>query len=230
VTRPLAARARDLKLGHDRVRALLRLQHPDLAGLDLRPVPSAGGSALWRLGDELAVRLPRSEVAADRLCRQHRWLPALAPALPLAVPVPVQIGAPSALFPWHWTVVRWVPGEPATALPYDDKSVDMLAAFLRALHVEVHVESPPFRLAGPPPPGPPQWIHGDLGPGTVVLAGGMLSGVVGFGELCGGDPAVDLAAVARWLPDFASARLLDAYGADESMVARVDQCMALLGS
>jgi aminoglycoside phosphotransferase (APT) family kinase protein len=220
----LAATARDPgKLGSDRVRALLRLQQPDLAGLDLRPMPSLGGSTLWRLGDELAVRLPQSASAADRLCRQHRFLPALAPHLPLAVPVPVHLGAPSALFPWHWSVVRWVPGEPATALPYDDKSVDVLAAFLRALHVEAHLEAPPFRLASSSPPGVPRWIHGDLGPGTVVVAGGMLSGVVGFGELCGGDPAVDLASIGRWLPDFAFARLLDAYGAPETMIARVDQ-------
>jgi aminoglycoside phosphotransferase (APT) family kinase protein len=147
--------------------------------------------------------------------------------LPLAVPVPLQIGAPSSLFPWHWSVVRWVPGEPATALPHDDKSVDVLAAFLRALHVEVRIEAPPFRLGGGPVPGMPaagvpRWIHGDLGPATIVLAGGMLSGVVGFGELCGGDPAVDLASAARWLPGPAAARLLEAYGADDAMIARVD--------
>jgi aminoglycoside phosphotransferase (APT) family kinase protein len=225
----LAATARDpVKLGSDRVRALLRLQHPDLAGLELRSVPSRGGSALWRLGDELAVRLPQSPSAADRLRRQHRWLPLLARSLPLAVPVPERIGAPSALFPWHWTVVRWVPGEPATTLPYDDKSVDVLAAFLRALHVEAHVDAPPFRLAQGSRPGVPRWIHGDLGPETVVLAGGMLAGVVGFGELCGGDPAVDLASVVRWLPDFASSRLLTAYGADDATIARVDRWTDIL--
>jgi aminoglycoside phosphotransferase (APT) family kinase protein len=227
----LAATARDRKkLGKDRVRALLRLQQPDLAGLDLREVPSRAGSVLWRLGDDLAVRLPRSSEVAARLCRQHRWLPLLAPHLPLAVPVPLHLGAPSALFPWHWSVVRWVPGEPATAVPYDDKSVDVLAAFLRALHVEAHIEVPDFRLSlgEPRPPGPPRWIHGDIGPETIVLAGGMLSGVVGFGELCGGDPAVDLASASRWLPDFASARLLAAYGADPAMTARVSRWSDLL--
>jgi aminoglycoside phosphotransferase (APT) family kinase protein len=218
------------KLGKDRVRALLRLQHPDLAGLDLRQVPSRAGSVLWRLGDDLAIRLPRSAEVAARLCRQHRFLPLLASRLPLAVPVPLHLGAPSALFPWHWSVVRWVPGEPATALPYDDKSVDVLAAFLRALHVEAHLDAPDFRLSpgADRPPGPPRWIHGDLSPGAVVLSGGMLSGVVGFGELCGGDPAVDLASVSRWLPDFAAARLLTAYGADQAMTARVARWADLL--
>jgi aminoglycoside phosphotransferase (APT) family kinase protein len=229
----LSATARDqVRLGKDRVRALLRLQHPDLAGLELHEVPSRGGSRLWRLGDDLAVRLPRSSEAAARLCRQHRWLPLLASRLPLAVPVPLHLGAPSALFGRHWTVVRWVPGESASALPYDDKSVDVLAAFLRELHVEAHIEAPGFRLAldSERAPGVPRWIHGDLGPGTVVLADGMPSGVVGFGELCGGDPAVDLASVGRWLPDFASSRLLSSYGADEAMTARVGRWATLLDS
>jgi aminoglycoside phosphotransferase (APT) family kinase protein len=133
----------------------------------------------------------------------------LAPALPLAVPEPVRIGAPSVLFPWHWAVVRWVPGEVGPALPADDKSVDVLAAFLRALHVEAHLDAP-----GAPVSGTPRWIHGNLGPSTVVLTGGMPAGIVGFGQMRGGDPAVDLDSVCRWLPAAAGRRLLAAYGAD----------------
>jgi len=221
--------ARTERLGEDRVRALLRLQHPDLAGLSLVALKTGGGSRLWRLGDEYAVRLPRSLDAADRLCRQDRWLPLLAPGLPLAVPEPVRIGAPSVLFRWHWSVVRWVPGETPPALPADDKSIDVLAAFLKALHVEAHIEAPGFRLAGVGGgPRVPRWIHGDLGPSTVVLAGGLLAGVVGFGELCGGDPAVDLASLCRRLPGAAGERLLTAYGADEATVERVGRWMSEL--
>jgi hypothetical protein len=58
----------------------------------------------------------------------------------------------------------------------------------------------------------------------------MLSGVVGFGELCGSDPAVDLASAARWLPEPAAARLLEAYGADDAMIARVDWWRRRLGA
>lgn len=198
----MIAAARTDRLGEDRVRALLRLQHPELAGLPLRLLREGGGSRLWRLGDEFAVRLPRTRDAADRLCRQDRWLPLLAPRLPLPVPEPVRIGAPSVLFPWHWAVVRWVPGETGAGLPSDDKSIDVLAAFLKALHVEAHIEAP---VSGS------RWIHGNLGPSTILLAGGMPAGVVGFGELRGGDPAVDLASVCRWLPAVARARLLAAY-------------------
>lgn len=225
----MIAAARTGRLGEDRVRALLRLQQPSLAGLPLVLVETGGGSRLWRLGDDLAVRLPRTRDAADRLCRQSRWLPLLAPALPLAVPEPVGIGAPSVLFPWHWAVVRWVPGETAPTLPCDDKSVDVLAAFLRALHEEAYIEAPEFRLSGVPGgPAVPRWIHGDLGPSAVVLDGGMPAGVVGFGELCGGDPAVDLASVSRWLPASAASRLLSAYGADEETAERVARWAAVL--
>jgi aminoglycoside phosphotransferase (APT) family kinase protein len=210
------AAARTERLGEDRVRALLRLQHPTLAGLPLRLLTVGGGSRLWRLGDELAVRLPRSSDAADRLCRQDRWLPMLAAGLPLAVPEPVAIGAPSVLFPWHWSVVRWVPGETPSTLPCDDKSVDVLAAFLKALHVEAHYDAPGTSDVW-------RWIHGDLGPSTMVMAGGMLAGVVGFGELRGGDPAIDLASLLRWLPPAAGSRLLAAYGADGELVSRLDK-------
>jgi aminoglycoside phosphotransferase (APT) family kinase protein len=224
------AAARTERLGEDRVRALLRLQQAELAGMPLAEIPSRGGSRLWRLGDELAVRLPRTRDAAERLCRQQRWLPELAPGLPLAIPEPVGIGAPSVLFPWHWAVVRWVPGEAAVSLPCDDKSVDVMAAFLKALHLEAHIEVPGFRISlpGAAEKRVPRWIHGDLGPSTVVLAGGMLAGVVGFGEMCGGDPAVDLASVCRWLPSPAGKRLLEAYDADQAMVDRVARWTAVL--
>jgi phosphotransferase family enzyme len=125
--------------------------------------------------------------------------------------------------------VRWVPGETPAALPDDDKSVDVLAAFLRALHVEAHFDAPGFRVAGVAGgPRVPQWIHGGLGPSTVVLAGGMPAGIVGFGELCGGDPAVDLASLCRWLPSPAAERLLSAYGADAETTARVRRWAAVL--
>jgi aminoglycoside phosphotransferase (APT) family kinase protein len=221
--------ARTGKLGEDRVRALLRLQFPELAGLALLPAPTRGGSSLWRLGEEYAVRLPLSRDAADRLCRQNRWLPLVAPNLPLAVPEPVGLAAPSVLFPWHWAVVRWVPGSTAPALPSDDKSVDVLAAFLKALHVEAHIEVAGFRIPGVGGgPRLPRWLHGDLGPSTVVLAEGMVAGVVGFGEMCGGDPAIDLASLCRWLPSAAGSRLLSAYGADDATVDRVRRWVAVL--
>jgi aminoglycoside phosphotransferase (APT) family kinase protein len=90
---------------------LLQEQHPDLAGLAIREVAGGWSNQQWRLGDELAVRMPRTEGAPDLLRKERRWLPVLAPRLPLPVPNPVRIGEPSARFSKPWTIMTWVPGE-----------------------------------------------------------------------------------------------------------------------
>ncbi len=119
------------------VRRLLAAQHPELAGLPLRPVASAGtDNALFRLGDDLVVRLPRIHWAMDDVAKEQRWLPRLAPQLPLAVPEPVAAGRPGEGYPWPWSVQRWLDGADATAAPLADlrsTAVD-LARFVTALH------------------------------------------------------------------------------------------------
>ncbi|MFF3769675.1 aminoglycoside phosphotransferase family protein [Streptomyces sp. NPDC002232] len=133
-------------MDHDEglVRTLLQEQHPDLAELPLRPVPGGWDNQLFRLGDALAVRMPRTERAPGLLRKELRRLPHLAPLLPLPVPVPVRAGEPSARFPGTWTVARWVPGEPADAVPVTrgDHAAGTLADFLRALHREAPGDAP----------------------------------------------------------------------------------------
>ncbi|MGW2224304.1 phosphotransferase [Streptomyces formicae] len=126
------------------VRSLLRERQPDLAELSLRLVDGGWDNQLWRLGEELAVRLPRTPRGPDLLRKEYAWLPALAPRLPLPVPVPVRISEPSARFPQPWTVAAWVPGEPAdkTVISRTADAAGALAAFLRALHEEAPAEAP----------------------------------------------------------------------------------------
>ncbi len=119
------------------VRDLLRDQHPDLADRPVRFGARGWDNQLWRLGEDLAVRLPWATPSADALLRkEHAWLPALAPTLPLPVPVPQRIGEPSERFPRPWIVTTWVPGEPADRAPATDAAdaAEGLAAFLTALH------------------------------------------------------------------------------------------------
>lgn len=117
------------------VRALLHDQHPDLAELGLREVAGGWDNRMWRLGEHLAVRLPRTPRAPSLLRTEQQWLPSLAPGLPLPVPDPVRVGEPSARFPQTWTVARWVHGEPADHAPITNPhSAGILAGFLRALH------------------------------------------------------------------------------------------------
>ena len=98
------------------VRRLLAVQFPAWAALSVEPVPSGGtDNALFRLGDELVVRLPRHGRTAATLERERTWLPRLAPLLPVAVPEPVAEGGPGEGYPWTWSIYSWLPGEPAIA-------------------------------------------------------------------------------------------------------------------
>ncbi|MEV4969833.1 aminoglycoside phosphotransferase family protein [Streptomyces scopuliridis] len=135
----------------DLVQDLLRDQHPDLADRPVRLGARGWDNQLWRLGDDLAVRLPWATQSADALLRkEHAWLPALAPHLPLPVPVPQRLGEPSALFPRPWIVTTWVPGEPADRAPATrpTEAADALAAFLTALHRPAPDEAPTGRDRG----------------------------------------------------------------------------------
>jgi aminoglycoside phosphotransferase (APT) family kinase protein len=125
------------------IRELLREQHPDLAGLAVRPVPGGWDNQMWRLGDELALRMPRTPRAPGLLAREERWLPVLAPGLPLPVPVPLRAGEPSPMFGRPWAVVQWVHGDPADAAPVTAAgSAEVLAGFLSALHEPAPDDAP----------------------------------------------------------------------------------------
>ncbi|MEU4176220.1 aminoglycoside phosphotransferase family protein [Streptomyces sp. NPDC026589] len=134
----------EIEITADLVRGLLQEQHPDLARLAVREVEGGWDNQQWRLGDELAVRMPRTERAPDLQLKERRWLPVLAPRLPLPVPNPVRAGEPSVRFPKPWTVMTWVPGEPLdrTSISRGDHAAGALADFLRALHVEAPVDAP----------------------------------------------------------------------------------------
>lgn len=109
---------------------------------------------LWRLGDDLAVRLPWATQTADALLlKEHAWLPALAPRLPLPVPVPQRLGEPSDRFPRPWIVTTWVPGESADRAPATRaaEAADTPAAFLTALHRRASEGAPAGRGRGGPP-------------------------------------------------------------------------------
>ncbi|WP_435107059.1 phosphotransferase [Nocardiopsis synnemataformans] len=106
--------AHETDITEDLIRDLLRDQHPDLSDLPLELGALGWDNQVWRLGDDLAVRLPRATRSADALLRkEHTWLPALAPILPLPVPVPQHLGEPSGRFPRPWPVTTGAPGEPA---------------------------------------------------------------------------------------------------------------------
>ncbi|MGA5197436.1 aminoglycoside phosphotransferase family protein [Streptomyces exfoliatus] len=121
------------------VERLVAGQFPEWAGLPVRAVASAGtDNAMFRLGDDLVVRLPRVPYAARHVEKEQRWLPLLAPHLALDVPVPVGRAEASEPFPLPWSVYRWLDGDdtynvPLTDLAHAAVELGRFGAALRAL-------------------------------------------------------------------------------------------------
>ncbi|MEO1300499.1 MAG: aminoglycoside phosphotransferase family protein [Cyanobacteria bacterium J06636_16] len=118
------------------VRRLLATQFPQWADLPISPVRSSGtDNALYRLGEDKVVRLPRIHWALGQIDKERQWLPRLAPHLPLAIPIQLVKGEPGEGYPWHWSVYRWLDGENATIDQIADpnQAAIALAQFLTAL-------------------------------------------------------------------------------------------------
>lgn len=133
----------------DLVGRLIARQFPQYADLAIREVESDGwDNWTFRLGDRMKVRLPSAEGYAGQAMKEFRFLPKLAPHLPLAVPMPVALGEPDGEFPWHWTIYDWMTGEPVRR----DNLLDLtafardLASFLKALQRSDATDGP---AAGP---------------------------------------------------------------------------------
>jgi aminoglycoside phosphotransferase (APT) family kinase protein len=145
----MAIAAADIFLDEPLVRRLLREQHPDLAGLDLRLVANGWDNDLYRLGPDLVVRLPRRKVAVPLIEQEQRWVPAIAERVSIAVPSPVRVGVPSDAFPWPWTITPWFEGTIASETPFrqHDALATDLAGFVRELHSPAPADAPdnPFR-------------------------------------------------------------------------------------
>jgi aminoglycoside phosphotransferase (APT) family kinase protein len=114
------------------VRGLLADQFPEWADLPLAPVPSYGtDNVLYRLGDELLMRLPKIEWATGQIDLERELLPRLAPHLAVEVPRVVAVGEPGHDYPWRWAVYRWLEGDPPRSGTRE--LADDLASFLAAL-------------------------------------------------------------------------------------------------
>lgn len=127
------------------VRRLLAGQFPRWAGLPIARVPSSGtDNAIYRLGTDLAVRMPRIAWATGQIEKDQRWLPRLAPHLPVAIHAPLAVGEPAEGYPWQWAVYPWIEGRnPAPDDAGLDRVADDLAQFLLALQRIDASDGPP---------------------------------------------------------------------------------------
>jgi aminoglycoside phosphotransferase (APT) family kinase protein len=111
------------------VRRLVAEQFPQWGHLPVIPVEDDGwDNRTYRLGGDLTVRLPTHEMYAASVEKEHRWLPVLAPHLPVAIPVPLATGTPGQGYPFNWSIRRWMDG--STAAPDRIDSMDAFAAAL----------------------------------------------------------------------------------------------------
>src|SRR4051812_13599063 len=139
---------------------LVATQFPHWADLPIEPVEFGGwDNRTFHLGRDMTGRLPSAAAYALQVEKEHRWLPKLAPLLPLPIPVPLAMGRPADAYPWHWSVYRWLDGEIATIERIADlpQFATTLAEFLIALQR--------IDAAGGPPPGRHNFFRG--GPLTV---------------------------------------------------------------
>jgi aminoglycoside phosphotransferase (APT) family kinase protein len=137
------------------VKRLIVAQFPRWSDLDVVPVDVDGwDNSTFRLGEDMSVRLPNSDGYAAQVAIEVRWLPWLAPHLPLPIPELIAVGRPDEAFPLPWSVRRWLPGSPATIDRVDD--LDRLAVDLAGfLHSLQRIDP-----SGGPPPGPRNGFRG----------------------------------------------------------------------
>lgn len=139
----------------DLVRRLVNAQFPQWRHLPVSPVTFGGwDNRTFHLGNDMTLRLPSAAPYALQVEKEHRWLPTLAPLLPLPIPVPLTMGEPGEGYPWHWSVYRWIDGETAKTAEIADRpqfAVD-LAEFLIALRR--------IDPAGGPPAGQHNFFRG----------------------------------------------------------------------
>ncbi|WP_037843696.1 aminoglycoside phosphotransferase family protein [Streptomyces sp. NRRL F-5126] len=225
--------ADEVRTDADLVRRLIAQQFPQWADLPVEVVhPPGTDNAVYRLGHDMAVRLPRTAAAVGQLEFEHDQLPRLAALLPVAVPRTIALGHPGLGYPYRWAVSHWTQGaHPKDAEREDHRFASDLGEFVAAMRAAdstgarrgyrtgslrtrdadvrewtakaADVLDVPAVLAAweraldqPEWDGPPQWTHGDLIPGNVLVSGGRLRAVIDFGAAGAGDPACD--AIPAW--------------------------------
>ena len=137
------------------VKRLIASQFPQWQRLKLTHIPYSGtDNAIFRLGEDMVLRLPRIHWAAGQPESEYQWLPLLAPHLPLSIPKPLWLGAPEFGYPWNWSVHKWLKGENALSAPVNNprEAALTLAKFVSAMRRFDYTQlpAPPRGVRGVP--------------------------------------------------------------------------------
>ncbi|STX46922.1 aminoglycoside phosphotransferase [Legionella hackeliae] len=142
----------EFTIDEDLVRHLLQKQCPQWKNLSLAPILSSGtDNALFRLGDDYVVRLPRIDWATESIKKEYEWVPKISQCLKMPISEPFFKGAPETFYPWAWLIVRWNEGYTP---PFENDSeyevlAKDLACFLNELH-SITLENGPLSRRGVP--------------------------------------------------------------------------------
>ncbi|MFF4418626.1 aminoglycoside phosphotransferase family protein [Streptosporangium sp. NPDC001559] len=166
--------AAEADIDDDLVARLIRLQHPDLEG-PLTLVANGWDNVVYRLGEDLSVRLPRRRAAAGLIVNEQRRLPVLAGHVEVPLPVPVRTGVPGEGYPWPWTIAPWFEGRPAADVPPSGRSclAVPLADFMTGLRRPAPPDAPRNPVRGVPLAARDQAVRQRLS--SIPRSAGLLS-------------------------------------------------------
>jgi len=134
--------------------ALIAEQFPQFSHMPIRPVDQGGNdNRTFRLGDEMSIRLPSTKDYVRQVQKEQTWLPKIAPYLSLPIPQPIAFGMPSQIYPWNWSIYKWLEGESANSAELLDAHLETIALQLAHFLNEFHQ----FDAAGAPAPGLHNW-------------------------------------------------------------------------
>ncbi|HEX8805509.1 MAG TPA: phosphotransferase [Candidatus Aquilonibacter sp.] len=213
-------------------RRLIAAQFPELERASLQPIGSGWDNAAYLVEEHLVFRFPQRAIAAPLMPKEMAALPHISPHVPVPVPRPIYAGTPSDDYPWHFGGYEILLGVTACARKLSDEERRTLAGdlgrFLRALH---DIDPQPLREAGlphdaigkldparlkvdeAPLEGELRVVHGDLYARHLLLdRRNRLTGVIDWGDVHYGHPAVDLAVVHMMVPVQLHEEFLSAYG------------------
>jgi len=158
--------ADEIEVDDSTVRALLVEQFPHWADLPLQRIPDSGtDSAIYRLGEDMGLRLPRIQSAVGQIDKECRWLGRLADHLPVPVPVPIGRGEPGPGYSYPWLVYPWLRGTSVDRTAPETLLVADVASFVLALQaIPTDGAPPPGRRGGPLAPldREVEWAIGNL--------------------------------------------------------------------
>ncbi len=225
---------------------LVAAQFPQFEATSIRRFGSGWDNAAFLLDERIVFRFPQRAIAAPLLVKELAVLPRIADRLPRAVPSPIYAGRPSDDYPWHFAGYEVLHGATACSRELSDDERHVLATdlgtFLRALH---DIDVAPLRASGlpgdvidklapkrlgldePPLDGDLRVVHGDLYARHLLLDDdNRLCGVIDWGDLHAGLPAVDLSVVHMMVPPRFQGAFFAAYGAVDERAWRFARARA----